>query len=538
MVFGTRLIVTALLLLIAVPGIATTSQPRCPAPTALVTKVHANPTADNYSLLGSWFGDHQLFSCAAQAYRSATRFAPKSPQYSYFYGLNLYWGGRSAEAIAPLQKSIDLAPDDIKAHIILASAYDRLGRKSEAKDQWQTALRIDPHSAAALDGMSKSLLQEQRDAAVIDLLRTADLNEDLTVDLAQAYVNLKMLDDAGKVLSEGLAKAPSSTALQLMQTRVAIQQFHYQEAEKLAKQNFDEHPQDPEVQRIYLQSLVLGGNSAEARPFAKKLLEASPNDFQYLYLNGVMENDAGDYQAAREHLEKAVRVNPNVAPARFTLGSVLAQLNETTGAKEQFEKAVQLGAEEPEVHLQLGKVLHKLGDTAGAAEQLKLYQQGLKSQHDRALAASKVGQGDKEMESGDPHKALSYYQEALAAVPDDAQINYKLAVALDKTGDLARERAALEKAIQINPDLAVAQNQLGFLDSQSGNRASAEKHFREAVRAAPRFTEAWVNLAATLGLQSRFTEAQDAVTNALRIDPQNPQALLLRDTIAKALAQR
>ena len=66
----------------------------------------------------------------------------------------------------------------------------------------------------------------------------------------------------------------------------------------------------------------------------------------------------------------------------------------------------------------------------------------------------------------------------------------------------------------------------------------SKKHFREAVRAAPRFTEAWVNLAATLGLQSRFTEAQDAVTNALRIDPQNPQALLLRDTIAKALAQR
>ena len=123
-------------------------------------------------------------------------------------------------------------------------------------------------------------------------------------------------------------------------------------------------------------------------------------------------------------------------------------------------------------------------------------------------------------------------------MPDDAQINYKLAVALDKTGDLTGERLALEKAIQINPDLAVAQNQLGFLDSQSGNRISAEKHFREAVRAAPRFTEAWVNLAATLGLQSRFTEAQDAVTNALRLEPQNPQALLLRDTIAKALAQR
>jgi Flp pilus assembly protein TadD len=110
-------------------------------------------------------------------------------------------------------------------------------------------------------------------------------------------------------------------------------------------------------------------------------------------------------------------------------------------------------------------------------------------------------------------------------------------MALDRTRDFSGERAALEKAVQLNPDLAVAQNQLGLLASKVGDSTAAESHFRQALRAAPAFTEAWLNLAATLGLQSRFSEADEAVSSALKLDPTNPQALLLRDTLAKALSQ-
>jgi Flp pilus assembly protein TadD len=284
--------------------------------------------------------------------------------------------------------------------------------------------------------------------------------------------------------------------------------------------------------------MVLAGNVTGARPLAQKMLEQSPHDFDLLYLSGVMEHDAGEFEAARKHLEEAVALSPTTAAARFNLGQVLAQLGDTKGAKEQLEQALTLGATEPEVHMQLGKVLHTLGENERASQELKLYQEGLKRNHDRALAASKTAQGDKELDSGDPKRAVAFYREALEAVPDDAQLTFKLGVALDKAGDIPAERAALEKAVQINPDLATAQNQLGFLASQEGDNVNAEKHFREAVRAAPGFTEAWVNLAATLGLEQRFAEAREAVTSALQLEPQNSKALLIRDTIEKAQAQR
>jgi Flp pilus assembly protein TadD len=292
------------------------------------------------------------------------------------------------------------------------------------------------------------------------------------------------------------------------------------------------------LQRLYLQVLVLTGNSAVGAPLAKKLLASAPQDFEFLFINGVLEHDAGDSKAAREHLEQAIKINPNVAAAHFQLGIVLSQLGEPGGAKEQLEEALKMGINEPETHFELAKALRTLGDGQGAAKEAKLYQEAMTEKNSRSVAVSKSAQADKAMAAGKPQEAILLYREALNNTPDDALLNFKLAVALDQTGEIATERTVLEKAIQLNPDLAGAQNQLGFLASRSGDSAAAEKHFREAVRAAPGFTEAWVNLAASLGLQFRFSEAQEAVQYALQLEPQNPQALLLKDTLAKALAQR
>jgi tetratricopeptide (TPR) repeat protein len=510
----------------------------CTPPAALQAELRVRPNAATYTDLGTWFGDRQQFVCASEAYREALNLEPGSSRLSYLLGLSLYSAGHLQEAVPALQQSLDLAPHKLKPRLILAAALERLQRKADAKEQWQAALKIDPHSTIALHGMANALAEEDDFGGAIALLRSAPDNEDLKVDLAQIYVRLRMMDQASKVLTDALGKHPSSLRLATTLTSVYLKQFHYQAAEKLCKKAVGLHPSDPDLQRLYLQVLVLAGNSAVARPLARKLLAGSPSDFEFLYINGVLEHDAGDSKLAREHLERAVSINPNIPAAHFHLGLVLAQLGDPSGAKQQMERALELGGTEAEIHLELGKALHALGEQEEAALQVKLYQQGLQERNHRAVAASKEAQGDKAMAGGEPRQAIAFYREALNATPENAGLNFKLAVALDRSGDIASEQTVLEKAIQIDPDLASAQNQLGFLASRSGDSAAAEKHFREAVRAAPGFSEAWVNLAATLGLRSRFSEAQKAVSWALQLDPQNPQALQLRDTLAKALAQR
>jgi Flp pilus assembly protein TadD len=59
------------------------------------------------------------------------------------------------------------------------------------------------------------------------------------------------------------------------------------------------------------------------------------------------------------------------------------------------------------------------------------------------------------------------------------------------------------------------------------------EHFRLAVQSAPAWTEAWVNLAAELAVLARFSEAREAVSKALSLDPANSDARALSDQLAR-----
>jgi Tfp pilus assembly protein PilF len=84
----------------------------------------------------------------------------------------------------------------------------------------------------------------------------------------------------------------------------------------------------------------------------------------------------------------------------------------------------------------------------------------------------------------------------------------------------------------LNPKLAEAQNQRGFVAARSGDTQQAEAHFRAAIQASPSYVVAWINLAATLASEAKWREAKTAVDRALAIDPGNAGARELEKAIA------
>lgn len=509
----------------------------CTPPQALQAKLQKQPTADTYAEAGMWYGDHGQFGCAVSAYQSALKQRPKSAEFLYLLGLNLLRKGDFSNAIQPLQESIAIKPEILKPHLLLATALEELHRAQDARTEWIAVLKIDPHSELALDGAGKNLLAAGEFDAAIALLGPQPKTENLILDLASAYQGDGTLDQAIEVLQKGVEANPSSAALKRALITDLVLEAHYQEAAKLGAELVKESPHDLDAQILYLHVLVLEDDENLARPLAQKLLSAAPHDFTVLYLNGVLENRAGNYAEGRAFLEKAVALNPNHYNCRYNLGIALSNLNDPQGAREQFEKALALGAHEPAVRFEYAKVLRKLGETKLAEEQLTLYQQEQKAQADRTLAASKMAQADQELANGDPKRAVALYRDALAVQPQSALLSYKLSVALDRIGDTAGEQQALQKAVQIDPDMAIAHHQLGYLAFSGGDPATAEAQFREAVRAAPGYIDAWISLAATLGTESRFPEAQQAVKHALEIDPHNTKAMELQKDLVQAAGQ-
>ena len=520
----------------------TTCQPvcavPCTAPSALEARIRSHSSAEAYTELGIWFGNHHRSACATEAFRAGLRLEPNSPRLPYLLGLSLYTSGVVEESVAPLQRAIQLDPTDGKAHLLLASALSALGRNDEAFAEWQAALRIDPTSKMALDGIAKILLAAGDNESIITQLAGMDLDEALTLDLATAYARAGQLDNAVLTLKKGLDAQPDSVSLTSSLASVYVKQLRVAEADKIAEQLARRNPRNIEAQRVYLQVLIFNAENQAAMPLAHKLLGQAPHDADLLYLNGVLERSAGDFVSARKHLEESAALVPGRYSTHFNLGCTLEQLNDDRGAKVQLEKAIELDPAQPESHFELAKVLRKLGETGAAQQQLLLYQQQLKDQSDQSIAAAKSTQAAEAIKSGDKQKAVQLYREAIAAVPGNAGLRYQLAEALSELHDTAGEQNALEQAVEIDPGFAVAQYQLGSLYGRGGNLTSAEQHLRQAIKAAPGYAQAWVALALTLNMESRVTEALQAVESALKIAPDNGEALELRKNLIAEQAKR
>jgi Flp pilus assembly protein TadD len=504
----------------------------------LEARIRAHPNADTYAALGSWFAQNHSTDCAAQAFQSGLKLDSSSARLNYLLGLNLYNAGRIQEAVAPLQQYVRLRPEELIAHLLLGAALSSLGRDKEAIPEWVAALKIDPNSKKALDGLASALIAEGDYESVIGRLRSAQRNENLTLDLAGAYVKLGQFDEGARVLTEGLKADPSSNDLTRALVTIYFQEGRTVEelaqAEKLARLK----PHDIEAQRIYLRTLVITGNKFEiAAPLSRKLLALVPNDPEILAESGFLERMAGDYSSARKHLEKAVILRPDNPMSRFNLGVVLAQLQDAAGAKEQLEKAVELGATEPQVRFELAKVLRMLGETEKAQQQLKLYEQKTKEESDRSLAALKSTEAVQALKAGDNRKAADLFGEACAAQPYNPGYAYQLALVSGELGDIEGERTALEQAIKADANFVLAQYDLGRLDFRAGSYAAAERQFRLTVKAVPGKAEAWFALAATLAAERRLQEARDALANALKLEPSNAAALDLGKKLEAAQDQ-
>jgi tetratricopeptide (TPR) repeat protein len=91
-------------------------------------------------------------------------------------------------------------------------------------------------------------------------------------------------------------------------------------------------------------------------------------------------------------------------------------------------------------------------------------------------------------------------------------------------GQPAEAEAEYRAAIQLQPDLAVAHNNLGIVLNNQGQLAEAETEFRAAIRLKPDDAASHNNLANALRAQGRLADAEAEYRVALRLKPDDAEA--------------
>ena len=81
--------------------------------------------------------------------RQAIRLNPLVPRYYHHFGIACRETGRYEEGIAALKKSLQIAPNDVIARVVLVSLYMYAGRDDEARATVTEIQRIDPNFSVA-----------------------------------------------------------------------------------------------------------------------------------------------------------------------------------------------------------------------------------------------------------------------------------------------------------------------------------------------------------------------------------------------------
>ena len=291
--------------LLCIGGFACAAPGPCKGPETLETQVLTDPSARTWGALGGWFGERHDYSCAIPAFESAVKLDPDSARMHYFLGLSLYSSGQVDPSIAELRRSVELDSNDVQARLALGVAYHQLGHAADAEAAWESALAIDPNSTTALDWLAKARIADGQFGAAIELLSSAPADENLTLDLALAHSESGSFDKAADTLSASLAQSPGALRVATALATVYVQSHRYQDATNLIRATLNAHPNDAATELLYLRLLVLQDDDADAEPIAQKMLAEHPQDFDALYLSGVVENDERQYALAVEHLQAA-----------------------------------------------------------------------------------------------------------------------------------------------------------------------------------------------------------------------------------------
>lgn len=384
--------------------------------------MRGKPTADTYINLGDWFAQRKHFDCAAGAFASAFRLQPTSASSAYLWGLSLSSAGENEQAIVSLEQAIRLDANDIRPHLVLANVLGRMKKTVAGEAEWRKALAIDPQSVMALDSLSQNLVDQKNYASVIALLDKPGMKLNRTavqsLNLGIAYAGRVQLEKAAAVLREGLKNKEDSLPIANELAVVLMLVGRDEEAYSIFDLALAKHPQDQHTQILSLHTLV-NSNANRALGYSRKLLSLYSDQWELLYLAGVLECREGEYEQARAHLEHSIFLNPNYYQSQGMLGVALSGLGDLPAAKPHLDQAIALGDNQPEVQYRLAQTLKRLGDTANAQEKLRIYKQLKKTQSDTIQAAEKSEMGDQALAEGNPSQAASLYQEALQITPND-----------------------------------------------------------------------------------------------------------------------
>lgn len=411
----------------------------------------------------------------------------------------------------------DVTPDvAAKSAPLLTLRGDALmatGKADDAKAAYDQALALNPNAGNALLGLARYAMQSRdRDAAeryVDDAVQKDPKNAEVFMAKGSLLRAKGKPDEASAAFDQALALDPAHRTAHIEKAYIEIGRGKFPAAKieiDAAQKNAPGNLLVTYTNALYEFSQ---GKFAAAQEYLQRVLKVAPEHMPSILLAGASELNLGANEQAEQHLRKYLEAAPNDVYARKLLAQVQLKNAQPADAAATLAPALKTAGDDPQLLALAGESYMQVRDFNKASSYLeKAAELAPKAAGVRtALGLSKLAKGDQsggvsdlEMATSiDPKSSrstmalvqaemnLKHYDKALAAVdalqkqePNNPQVyNLKGAVSMVK-GDIPAARAALEKAVALQPTFTPAVKNLARLDLVEKKPEAAKKRY-EAV---------------------------------------------------------
>jgi tetratricopeptide (TPR) repeat protein len=398
---------------------------------------------------------------------------PELAPAQFLLGVLQLASGRPEEAVGPLEIAAARMTGDAarEARRLLVEARIRVREFEAAVNEAEQILAESPVDQRARILLGHALLGAGSPERAESVLREAPDDSAAThAARARVFVKTKRLEQAQASMERARALEPDSAQWVVDLAWVLVEQGKGEQAIDLTRESMLEHPEEPEYPNQLGRILLEQGDDAaagtafrraievdpsfvpaflnlariaeraerpfEARELLRRALAQRPGDAEALRAVGLLEYRERNWAAAIAAFEAALRADPSDNLPRSDLAGARAEAGrDLTGALELARAARQSEPENPECAETLGMVLYRKGLHRAAAEQFRA-----------AIALA-------------PHPIASFH--------------YRLGLALLADGDSANARIELERALELDPSFAEAEDARRLLSEPGAGSAAA-----------------------------------------------------------------
>ena len=367
--------------------------------------------------------------------------------------------GRSLEAEAEAKKVVEEAPYIASNHIALAELYASTYRDSLALVSFHNAIAIDTLAAGPWLSLADYYEKKRDKSSYLSVLIRIFANKEIPVE-----DKIKEWD-------------------RLISNRQDYRKF-YSLYDTLIKQLRIHHPDNKEVSSLYINHLVLSGESKEALRLSKRIFNEDTPTLKDIFLVVSLEDLMGRPDSVVHYLDKGLNSYPNNADLLMSRGHIARERKEYDKALESYNDAL-LNTED---RLERGKICMTIGYLESVRKDIKscykAFDEALKyfDKNDSLRSDLYASLGDIEHERNDMKRCYKAYDKSIKYGANNEHVlnNYAYFLAL--------EGRKLEKALEMSTRAnELSPNNATFLDTKAwilyklGRYTDAKKVMQQAL---------------------------------------------------------